>query len=586
MPTRLNVVLMWHMHQPEYRDPFSGQYQRPWTYLHTLKDYVDMAAHLEAHPQACAVVNFVPVLLEQIDDYAQALKAHLAEGGALPDPLLDALSQGKAPPPEARAELIRTCLRAHEQRLIQRFPAYAELARIGREFLEHPLHLNYLGDTFFSDLVVWYHLAWLGETVRRQDTRARALIHKACHFDAADRRVLLELIAELMGGVIGRYRALADCGQVELTMTPYAHPIMPLLLDIQSAREAWPAAPLDGLGNYPGGAERVRWHLDEGLRVFERFFGRRPIGCWPSEGSLSEKTLPLLAQAGFQWCATGSQVLHNSLSQSGLMDQYRHCLHRFYQFCANGNGNGNGTATAHAHGLGNGVAVHSPALFFRDDGLSDLIGFRYADWHADHAVDDLVRHLENIASACHDGQYVASIIMDGENAWEYYPENGYYFLDALYHRLAEHPRLRLTTYQAMLDEAPPRTPLPRLVAGSWVYGTFSTWIGEKDKNLGWKLLIEAKGVFDQVMASGRMDDEQRVAAERQLAICEGSDWFWWFGDYNPSDAVRDFEHLYRLHLRRLYEILGEPPPAVLDQVLAEGHGVPSMGGVMRTGQAE
>ncbi|MEW6764733.1 MAG: glycoside hydrolase family 57 protein [Pseudomonadota bacterium] len=575
MPTRLNVVLMWHMHQPEYRDPFSGQYQRPWTYLHALKDYVDMAAHIEAHPDARAVVNFVPVLLEQIDDYAQALKGYLADGGALPDPLLAALSLGEAPALEARAELIRTCLRAHEQRLIQRFEPYAELARIGRDFLDHPKRLSYLGDGFFSDLLVWYHLAWLGETVRRHDARALALIHKACGFDADDRRQLLELIADLMGGVIGRYRELADCGQIELTMTPYAHPIMPLLLDTRSVHEAWPQAPLDGVDIYPGGAMRVRWHLEEGLRVFERFFGRRPSGCWPSEGSVSEKTLPLLAQAGFQWCATGSQVLNNSLNQGGLIDQYRHCLHRFYQYSPNGNGNG----------LGNGSTVHAPALFFRDDGLSDLIGFRYADWHADHAVDDLVRHLENIATACHDGQYVASIIMDGENAWEFYPENGYYFLDALYRRLSSHPRLRLTTYQALLDEVPPRTPLPRLVAGSWVYGTFSTWIGEKDKNLGWKLLIDAKRVFDEVMEAERLDEEQRIAAERQLAICEGSDWFWWFGDYNPSEAVRDFEHLYRLHLRRLYEILGEKPPAILDQVLAVGHGAPSMGGVMRTGQA-
>ncbi|MEW6445833.1 MAG: glycoside hydrolase [Pseudomonadota bacterium] len=573
MTKSLNVVLMWHMHQPEYRDPFSGQYQRPWTYLHALKDYVDMAAHLEAHPHARAVVNFVPVLLEQIDDYAHSLRRHLAEGGPLPDPLLNMLAAAQAPKePAGRTELIETCLRAHEQRLIQRFEPYAELARIGRDFLAHPGGLIYLDDVFFGDLVVWYHLAWLGETVRRQDPRARVLIHKARGFEADDRRMLLELIAELMGDVIGRYRALADCGQVELTMTPYAHPIMPLLLDISSAREAWPDVPLDSLTHYPGGAERVRWHLEEGLRVFEGYFGRRPSGCWPSEGSLSEATLPLLAEAGFQWCATGSQVLHNSLRQGGVFEHYRHCLHRFYQYQANGNGNGND------HAL-------TPTLFFRDDGLSDLIGFRYADWHADHAVDDLIRHLENIASACHDGQYVASIIMDGENAWEYYPENGYYFLDALYRRLSDHPRLRLTTYQALLDEAPPHTPLPRLVAGSWVYGTFSTWIGEKDKNLGWRLLIEAKQVYDRAMASERLDPARRRAAERQLGICEGSDWFWWFGDYNPSQAVRDFEHLYRLHLRRLYELLGETPPSILDQVMAEGRGDPSNGGVMRTGQA-
>ncbi|MGC9008402.1 MAG: glycoside hydrolase [Halothiobacillaceae bacterium] len=574
MASRLHVVLLWHMHQPEYRDPFSGQYQRPWTYLHAIKDYVDMAAHLEAHPEAHAVVNFVPVLLEQIADYAGALRAHLDSKDVLPDPLLAALASGDVPAAvEGRAALIEACLKAHEQRLIQRFAPYARLARIARDFLAHPEGLVYLDRSFFIDLNVWYHLAWLGESVRRQDARARRLIHKASGFDAEDRRQLLELLADLLGGVIERYRQLAECGQVELSMTPYAHPIMPLLLDMNSAREAWPEVVLPKTDHYPGGEARVRWHLQEGLRVFERFFGCQPAGCWPSEGSLSERTLPLLAEAGFRWCATGSQVLHNSLHQAGLFENYRHCLHRFYQYSMNGHG-----------GDGNGVAKAMPTLFFRDDGLSDLIGFRYADWHADHAVEDLVRHLETIADACHDGQYVASIIMDGENAWEYYPENGYYFLDALYRRLVEHPRLHLTTYQKLLDEAPPITPIPRLVAGSWVYGTFSTWIGEKDKNHAWMLLVEAKKVYDRVVASGRLTDEQLAACERQLGICEGSDWFWWFGDYNPADAVRDFERLFRLHLRRLYELLGEPPPEVLKHVLAEGHGAPSMGGVMRTGQ--
>jgi len=566
----LNVVLMWHMHQPEYRDPFSGVYQRPWTYLHAIKDYVDMAAHLEAHPGARAVINVVPILLEQIDDYAAALRRHLDHQGELPDSLLAALASDSAPVDTGgRVELLEACLRAHEVRLIHRFEPYAELAHIAREFLKQPARMAYLDAAFFADINVWYHLAWLGETVRRQDARARQLIHKGAGFDAADRRMLLELIADLMGGVIGRYRQLAECGQVELTMTPYAHPIMPLLLDIDSAREAWPEAPLPEVEAYPGGEERVRWHLDEGLRVFESHFGRRPSGCWPSEGSLSEATLPLLHEAGFQWCATGSQVLHNSLHQSGLFEQYRHCLHRFYRYTTNGNG----------------APAQGPVLLFRDDGLSDLIGFRYADWHADHAVDDLINRLENIAGSCHDGQYVASIIMDGENAWEFYPENGYYFLDALYRRLSEHPRLHLTTYQALLDEAPTITPIPRLVAGSWVYGTFSTWIGEKDKNRGWELLIKAKRVHDRVMASGRLAETQRRAAERQLGICEGSDWFWWFGDYNPSEAVKDFERLYRLHLRRLYELLGETPPEVLDQVLACGGGAPAAGGVMRTGQA-
>jgi alpha-amylase/alpha-mannosidase (GH57 family) len=235
--------------------------------------------------------------------------------------------------------------------------------------------------------------------------------------------------------------------------------------------------------------------------------------------------------------------------------------------------------------------VHSPYrlqegrlnLYFRDDGLSDLIGFTYGEWHADDAVGDLINHLENIAEACKDNpQAVVSIIMDGENAWEYYPRNGCYFLDALYKRIVEHPGLELTTFSECLEQQKKPAPvLPHLVAGSWVYGTFSTWIGEQDKNRAWDMLVEAKRVYDRVLDEGRLDETQQQEAELQLANCEGSDWFWWFGDYNPGGAVSDFERLFRHQLTHLYEILGESPPDYLAHVFTYGGGDPAMGGVMR-----
>jgi len=226
------------------------------------------------------------------------------------------------------------------------------------------------------------------------------------------------------------------------------------------------------------------------------------------------------------------------------------------------------------------------AMFFRDDGLSDLIGFTYADWHADDAVGDLVRHLENVARQTRGkSDAVVAIIMDGENAWEYYPNNGHFFLTALYKRLAEHPDLRLTTFSDCVARcAVMPFSLPRLVAGSWVYGTLSTWIGDKDKNRGWEMLGDAKHAFDRVVASGRLTPAKVEAAELQLATCEGSDWFWWFGDYNPGAAVSDFEQLFRRQLMHLYELLGEPAPDYLQQVFAFGTGDPSRGGVMRQSQ--
>jgi alpha-amylase/alpha-mannosidase (GH57 family) len=556
----LKVVLCWHMHQPYYRDAESGRYQLPWTYLHGIKDYVDMAALLEANPAARAVVNFTPTLLEQLSDYVMQIEAFLQQGEALRDPLLAALVAEQLPQePNARLNLIRAALRLNEKRLIKRFPSYRQLADLADKVLKHPVSVPYLSDQYLTDLLVWYHLAWLGETVRRHDKRAKRLLAKLHGYTMDERRELLALIGELLGGIVGRYRRLAESQQVELSVTPYGHPILPLLLDVSTVHEAMPEAPLPGQGPYPGGRVRAEWHIEEGLRVFEEYFGFRPKGVWPSEGAMSEETLALLAAAGFTWTASGESVLRNSLHRSEV--KIHGCIHRPY----------------HHDG--------SPlTCFFRDDGLSDLIGFTYADWHAEDAVNNLIHHLENIAAACKDEpNRVVSIIMDGENAWEYYPENGYHFLECLYQRLADHPHIALTTFGECIEQQLKTQPLRHIVAGSWVYGTFSTWIGEKDKNRAWDLLIEAKRAFDAVIAEGSLSPEQRNLAEHQLALCEGSDWFWWFGDYNPADSVRDFDQLYRLQLTALYHTLGRTPPPQLEQVISSGGGEAEAGGVMRRG---
>ncbi len=562
---RLKVVLCWHMHQPAYQDLATGQYRLPWTYLHAMKDYVDMAAILEENPGGRAVVNFAPILLDQIEDYGKQVAAHLRDGSPLRDPLLAALAGGDFPRQAApRRELVKACLRANEERLIKRFPPYQRLASIAATVLEEAQGALYLDDQYLADILTWYHLAWLGETVRRGDERVRRLLDKGCLFDLADRRLLLEVIGGLLEGVLERYRKLAAAGRVELSMTPYAHPMLPLMLDFRSACEAICDISLPESPAYPGGEARAHWHIREGLACFRRHFGFDPQGCWPAEGGVSEPLLALLGEYGFQWAASGETVLRNSLAHSEVHPDkpMEEKLHRAYR-----------------------VAGSGPACFFRDDGLSDLIGFTYASWHADDAVGNLIHHLENIADCCgEDDQRVVSIILDGENAWETYPENGYHFLSGLYRRLAEHPRLELTTFADCLRQGLEVGDLPRLTAGSWVYGTFSTWIGDPDKNRGWDMLCAAKAAFDR--ASPGLSAEALERATQQLAICEGSDWFWWFGDYNPAETVSDFERLYRLHLANLYRFLGEAVPPTLDEVLSEGGGVPQMGGVMRPGQAE
>lgn len=558
----LRVVLCWHMHQPEYRDLRSGEFQLPWVYLHAIKDYVDMAAHLEAQPAARAVVNFSPILLDQIEDYAGQVRGFLQDTQAIRDPLLAALAEPALPAePELRLRLIKDCLRANEARVIRRFPLYARLAAIAEWVREHPHALAYLNSQYLFDLLVWFHLGWLGESVRRGDRRVRRLMEKGAGFSPHERRELLGVIGELLAGIIGRYRRLAEQGRVELSMTPYAHPILPLLLELRSAEQAMPGAALPLADRYPGGEASARWHIERGRDTFRRHFGHDPQGCWPAEGSVSDATLALLGEYGFRWSASGEQVLRNSLARAAMpLDGDTRALYQPYTVGATG-----------------------PVCFFRDDGLSDLIGFTYRDWHADDAVANLVRHLETIADAAVGGPpRVVSIIMDGENAWEHYPENGYYFLEALYTQLVAHPRLALTTFAECLADLQPAS-LPGVVAGSWVYGTFSTWLGDSDKNRGWNMLCEAKREYEATLADARLEPAQRSRAARQLAICEGSDWFWWFGDYNPAETVSDFERLYRLHLGNLYQMLGRAPPAYLSHSFTHGSGAPALGGVMRAG---
>lgn len=564
----MKVVLCWHMHQPEYRDLSSGEYELPWTYLHALKDYLDMAAHLEAHPAASAVVNFAPVLLDQIEDYSHQLDHYFTRGAALRDPLLNALVEVAHPASDSdRLALLKKMLRVNRKRVIERFPAFARLAVMIDWFEANPGAAIYISDQLITDATVWYHLGWIGETVRRSDVRIKRLQDKQQNYTLQDRLELLRIAQQLIDSILPRYRRLAADGRVELAMSPYAHPIVPLLLELDSAREAMPAVELPVNAAYPGGIERTEWHLQQGLQTFERHFGLRPTGCWPSEGGISLPTLKLLQQHGFRWAATGETVLRNSIERSRVEAAFElpgDCLHRVYR-CGDSDID----------------------CFFRDDSLSDRIGFLYADWHADDAVANLVHDLESIAAACpSDDDGVVSIILDGENAWEYYPENGYYFLDALYKKLSTHASLQLTTFQRVLEQRDlNRVKLPRLVAGSWVYGTFSTWIGNADKNRGWDMLCDVKRAYDLAIASGILTAQQREQATLQLAACEGSDWFWWFGDYNPAAAVSDFERLFRCHLGNLYRLIGAPLPDGLSQIVSRGGGNPERGGVMLHGQA-
>jgi alpha-amylase/alpha-mannosidase (GH57 family) len=539
-----------------------------------------MAYHLEENPAARVSFNFVPILLEQLEDYTQQFNSNVIR-----DPLLALLiKQDLSDISHDECHLIcESCFKSHHEKMLSPFPHYQRLLQIYQ--LVEPLmkehaaterdEFHYLSAQYKADLLVWYHLAWCGESLRRTNPVVQALMTKGVLFTDEERMQLFAVIADTISSLIPRYKALMQRKQIELSTTPYYHPILPLLLDFRSTLDAMPQAPLPESLSYPGGQARAVAHVQSAKKSHAHHFGVTPRGMWPAEGGVSHAALSLMAEHGVEWAATGQAVLFNSLAKSHLSnfnkDEY---LYQPYRI-TNGK--------------------NDILCFFRDDQLSDKIGFEYAKIHSRDAVSDFMKTLEDIhRNNTTEHSRVVSVILDGENAWEYFPYNGYYFLTELYAALTNHSDIQMTTFSDIVDmyqhsnvadQGLSAPVLPQVAAGSWVYGTFSTWVGSHDKNLAWDLLCAAKKTYDSVIAQHVLDVNQLKACEQQLAICEGSDWFWWFGDYNSSDSVASFDQLYRRNLINLYVLLGQPVPDVLYKRISAGGGNSENAGTMRRGQS-
>ena len=572
MAQKLKVVLCWHMHQPYYREGHNGNFHLPWVYLHGIKDYTDMATHLENHPDMSAVVNFSPVLLEQLDEYVEELKKYhalsLHKINPLSDPLLSILA-GTAEIPnnfEGKKKLFEDCRRCYAPRMIEPYPAFHQLMESMENTFNHDAEkkefsLENLVDQKFHDLVVWYHLAWLGHSLKGSK-QVKILFEKEQNYSLDDRKQLVAIIYDALSGVIPRYRALSDSGQIELSLTPFAHPIVPLLNKFENMSCSSPDAPMPNCEDYPNGVSRSEWHMKKGIKSFQYYFGKKPEGVWLSEGGISEDAIEMLDNFDISWTASGEQVWRNTCHLNHLNSDEIHnkkALFRPYQY-----------------------KDHRTQVYFRDDGLSDFIGFEYSHWNADDAADNFVENLQNIANFVGEDadQHVVSVILDGENAWEYYHDNGYHFLDALYKKMSQCDDIEVTTF-SKTSTSIAATKVDQICAGSWVYGSFTTWIGQEDKNRAWEYLVAAKKECDEAVAKGLLSEDELLELDDQLAICEGSDWFWWFGDYNSSGSVHDFDDLFRIQLKKLYSLIDKTTPEHLNHPISLGGGDAENAGTMR-----
>lgn len=523
MPT-LHVCFLWHMHQPSYVDPASGDVAMPWVRLHGVKDYTDMAALLEGLPDVRVTFNWVPGLLDQLDDAARpehATRERLLRLMLTPAADLDA---------HERATLLRWSFSLHHPTMLEPAPRYRSL----RDKVDAGDELDV---DELRDLQIWFNLAWCGAAVRREPEVA-ALLARGRDFTEHDKRALLEAQQRALAAVPSRYHDLARAGVVELTCTPYHHPILPLLVDSDLARAADPTTSLPEV--------RFRWPGDARVQIVRAVdahaarFGAAPNGMWPSEGALSPEVLPLLRDAGVTWVVSDELLLRKSLGRAELEP-----IELFAP-----------------------RSVDGVTVFFRDHGLSDRIGFDYASWRPEEAWTDFTRHLVAIQTALGDADGVVTVALDGENCWEHYPGGSAGFLPGLYAAIAATPGVRLSTFSEAAAAVASR-PLPRLAAGSWIDGTLRTWLGDPVKNRAWELLAAARDAVGEPWEVVAARDP--VLAELILRA-ESSDWWWWFGEGHASAFEDEFDALFRGHLAAIYQRAGHPVPADLARPVAASAG--------------
>jgi alpha-amylase/alpha-mannosidase (GH57 family) len=524
---QIHLCFLWHMHQPFYKDLVTGQYNLPWTRLHALKDYYGMVHILEEFPKVHQTFNLVPSMMVQVAEYA---------AGKARDPFLECA----ATPADALTDVQRDLIldhffHAHPERMIGRFPRYAELYEARRAQMDPAYTKLAFAAQDFRDLQVLSQLAWFDEEFLENDPGVVALIRKGRDFDLADQELMLEKQKQILGLVIPAYHKAAQSGQIEISTTPYYHPILPLLCDSDIAAVSHPGVPLPRRFRYPADASR---QLQLAREFTTTEFAAAPVGLWPSEGSVSDEVFRLAAEAGFEWAATDSGVLDRTLGRGSGVD----ALYRPYRWAREG---------------------REIRVLFRDHFLSDLIGFVYSRMDAREAAQDFLSRIrENCLGILANGRdALVPIILDGENAWEYYDRNGRPFLRELYRRISDAPDMSALTVREALSRIEPE-PLDRIFAGSWINANFDVWIGAEEDNQAWEYLLEARETFDR--ATGVTDENRRLAFE-ELLIAEGSDWCWWYGPEHDSPNRPDFDRLYRSHLANVYCALGKEPPEKLSR---------------------
>jgi alpha-amylase/alpha-mannosidase (GH57 family) len=543
------------MHQPYYKDTVTGEYILPWARLHGAREYIHMAEVLAQYPKIKATFNFVPSLTEQIEEYAR--------GEAIDRAL--ALSRQDTWSEDDKAYILSFCFSVNWNNIVRRYPRYSQLLELRHQVKGEA---SLLDDHYYRDLVAWFNLAWLDHLALENDPDLRSLAEKGKNFTREDIDLILRKQQQYLARVLPLYNHLRDRGQIEITTSPYHHPILPLLVDSDTAHRASPGMPLpDPPFRHPeDAAEQIRLAVE----AHRTAFGKAPLGMWPPEGAVCPEILPILAHHGFRWFATDEAILSSSLGVPIERDAYFHLeapriLYQPYAVKVGGQPFAPPSVPPTSEGEEGGRQL---AAIFRDHVLSDRIGFVYQSMDGREAAEDLIHRLQVAYERLDDPDtpYLLSIILDGENCWESYPDYGDPFLHHLYQRLSEETTIETVTVSDYLERFPPRETIEHLATGSWIGGNLETWIGEAEQNRAWEVLrrVREELVAWQGATPGAGFDVLEDAW-RQIYIAEGSDWFWWYYSRNVSGQDQLFDQAFRQHLSRVYYAIGRPVPPWLTE---------------------
>lgn len=531
--TPVRLAFLWHMHQPLYREPETGEYLLPWVRLHAARSYNDMAAMLERHGKVRCTVNFSPVLLEQLEDSAR--------GGAA-DRFAD-LSARRAEDlsAEERQVVLGSFFMVDWEQQVRPLARYWELLlKRGRDLRRVDLAraARAFSPAELTDLQALFNLAWMGFAAQEEDHEVRALREKGRDYSPEDVAYLLEAQRRILGQIVPRWRRLAERGQVELSTTPYHHPILPLVCDTDAAARALPGVALPPRFAWP---EDARWHVRAAQESHRRHFGRPAAGMWPAEGAVSPEALEVLAAEGVGWAASDEAVLLRSLEQGSARAR---SLYRPWRVVA-------------------GPGREIPMLF-RDRQLADLVGFTYAQTPAPEAVADFLSRLREAGDAWRseggEGPATIGVFLDGENPWEHFEDSGRAFLDGMYGALAAEDGLETVTMtEAVAGASEPV--LSSIHSGSWIEASYRIWIGHREDRLAWTALGQARQALAAQERAGAVPAEVAERARAHLHAAEGSDWYWWYGEDFSTELAAEFDALFRGHVVKACRLLGVPPPS-------------------------